>query len=176
MGQSAKASPEARAPKLEQPPPHTSAKKESHPAWTDPDPVDDWGRGWGSCPGLISSHLCNPVIVPVPITVSIPVLVTVPVALSPFMSVPVPLSVSVPVSIVVLVPVFPPALLRALVRSGLPGPLASPFGVDLGTCLIDKIKSYAPRLYPIPVQTLAFHLTVVNSLQKKELMAFKPVL
>ncbi|KAK1804822.1 hypothetical protein P4O66_003659 [Electrophorus voltai] len=135
MGQSAKASLEARALKPEQPPPHTSAKRDPvRPGRILAQPtIGGLAGAPAAFPGLISSYLCNPVVVPVPIMVSIPVLVTVPVALSPFMLVPVSVSVSVPVSVVVLVPEFPPTLLLMLARGGLSGPLASPFGVGLGS-------------------------------------------
>ncbi|KAK1792030.1 hypothetical protein P4O66_001808 [Electrophorus voltai] len=131
MGQSAEASPEAHAPKPEQPPPHTSAREDPiQPGRTLTQPtIGGLAGAPATFPGLFSSHLYNPVFVPVPITVSIPVLVTVPVALSPFMSGPVPLSVSVPVSVVVLAPVFPSAVLLTLARIGLLSLSASPFSV-----------------------------------------------
>ncbi|KAK1806788.1 hypothetical protein P4O66_005272, partial [Electrophorus voltai] len=125
MGQSAEAFPEARAPKPEQPPPHTLGREDPvQPRRIQTQLTGGLAGAPATFPELFNSHLYNPVFVPVPI----PVLITVPVALSPFMSVPVPISVSIPVSVVVLV--FPPAVLLMPARIGSLSPLALPFGVS----------------------------------------------
>ncbi|KAK1791328.1 hypothetical protein P4O66_013344, partial [Electrophorus voltai] len=128
MGQSAKASPKAHASKLEQPPPHTLAKRVPvQPGWTPTQPMTGGLAGAPNAfPGLFSSHLCNPV----RITVSIPVLVTVPVALCPFVSACSPQCVC-PCVCCCPSPGVSPVLLPALAHGGLPGPLASPLGVGL---------------------------------------------
>ncbi|KAK1788575.1 hypothetical protein P4O66_002652 [Electrophorus voltai] len=95
-GQSSEVSPEARAQKPEQPLPHTSARENPvQPGQTPTQPrIVGLAGAPNAFPGLFTSHLYNPVFVPIPITVPIPVLITVPVASSPFMSVPVPVSVA----------------------------------------------------------------------------------
>ncbi|KAK1784126.1 hypothetical protein P4O66_021157, partial [Electrophorus voltai] len=125
-GQSAKASPEARAPKPEQPPPHTSAKRDPVRPGRTPTQRKIGGLAGAPAafPGLISSHLCNPVVVPVRITGSC-------------------CSVSLHASacscqyVCACVCCYPspgvsPALLLALARGRLPGPLVSLFGISLG--------------------------------------------
>ncbi|KAK1804668.1 hypothetical protein P4O66_020057, partial [Electrophorus voltai] len=107
MGQSAKASPEARAPKPEQPPPHKLAKRDPVQPGRIPTPPTIGGVAGAPAafPGLISSHLCNPAVVPC---------VCPCVCCCPSSGVS-------------------PSLLLALARGGLPGPLASQFGVGLGS-------------------------------------------